>query len=82
MGTKRSNQTISFLQKNFSLPKRYKGSYKTLIRPQVEYASTVWDPPTNSSINKVEAVHRYAARFCHSDYRRTSSVTSMLQNLG
>ena len=25
---------------------------------------------------------RRAARFCHNDYRRTSSVTSMIQNLG
>ena len=27
-------------------------------------------------------VQRRAARFCHYDYRRTSSVTSMIQNLG
>ena len=35
-----------------------------------------------TSINKVEAVQRHATRFCQSDYRRTSSITSMLQNLG
>ncbi|MCG7868954.1 MAG: reverse transcriptase family protein, partial [Candidatus Thiodiazotropha taylori] len=82
--TKRANQTISFLQRNLSsCPKDIKAtSYKSLVRPQVEYAATVWDPPTKTSINKVEAVQRRAARFCQSDYRRTSSVTSMLQNLG
>ena len=35
-----------------------------------------------TGINKVEAVQRRAARFYHNDYRRTSSVTSMIQNLG
>ena len=45
-------------------------------------ASTVRDPVTKSSIAKLESVQRRAARFCCSDYRRTSSVTSMLQYLG
>ena len=84
MVTKRANQTISFLQRNLSsCPKDIKEvSYKTLVRPQLEYAATVWDPSTKTGINKVEAVQRCAARFCHNDYRRTSSVTSMIQHLG
>ena len=82
--TKRANQTISFLQRNLSsCPKDIKeASNKTLVRPQLEYAATVWDPATKTGINKVEAVQRRAARFCQNDYRRTSSVTSMIQNLG
>ena len=84
MLTKRANQTISFLQTNLSsCPKDIKeASYNTLVRPQVEYASTVWDPSTKDGIKQVEAVPRRAARFCKNDYRRTSSVTSMIQNLG
>ena len=84
MVTKRANQTISFLQRNLSsCPKDIKeASYKTLVRPQLEYAATVWDPSTKTGINKVEAVQRRTARFCHNDYRRTSSLTSMIQNLG
>ena len=39
-------------------------------------------PPTKSTINKLEAVQRRAARICHLDYRRTSSVTAMMENLG
>ena len=50
--------------------------------PQLEYGSSVWDPPTMSNINKLEAVQCHAARFCHSDYRRTSSVTAMMEDLG
>ena len=84
MVTQRANQTISFLQRNLSsCPKDIKeASYKTLVRPQLEYAATVWDPSTKAGINKVKAVQRSAARFCHNDYRLTSSVTSMIQNLG
>ena len=82
--TKRANQTISFLQRNLSAcPKDIKeASYKTLVRPQVEYAATVWDPSTKDGIKKVEAVQRRAARFCQNDYLRTSSVTSVIQDLG
>jgi hypothetical protein len=58
-------------------------AYFTLARPLVEYASTVWDPYTQTDINKVEAVQRRAARYvlqftiktiysCHClDYRDT-----------
>ena len=83
MVTKRANQTISFLQKNLSTcPKDIKeASYKTLVRPQVEYAATVWDPSTKDSIKNAEAVQRRAVRFCQNDHRRTSSVTSMIQDL-
>ena len=54
----------------------------TLVRPQVEYSATVWDPHTSATINKLEAVQRRAARFVSSDYSPTSSVTSMLDRLG
>ena len=84
--TKRANQTISFLQRNLSpCPRDIKEAsnmYTTLVRPQLEYAATVWDSATQTGINKVEAVQRRAARFCQNDYCRTSSDTSMIQNLG
>ena len=84
MVTKRANQTISFLQRNLSsCPKDLKEvSSKTLVRPQLEYAATGWDPSSKTGINKVEDVQRRTARFCQNDYRLTSSVTSMIQNLG
>ena len=56
--------------------------YKSLVRPIVEYSSTVWDPHTARNINKLEMVQRRSARFVFSDYRRTSSPTEMIKTLG
>ena len=52
-----------------------------LVRPQLEYGSTVWYPHTTIDINKVEAVQRRAARWATRDYIYTSSVTAMLKDL-
>ena len=49
---------------------------------QLEYASSIWDPHTQSNISKIEAVQHRAARFATRNYRRISSVSSMLQDLG
>ena len=52
------------------------------IRPILEYASTVWAPYTKSSIEKLEATQRRAARFVVvSDYDYSSTITSILNQL-
>ena len=81
--TKKANQTTAFLRRNLSsCPKDVKAKcYMSIVRPQLEYALMVWDPVTKSSMAKVESVQRHAARFCYSDYRWTSSVISVLQEL-
>ena len=82
--TKRANQTTAFLRRNLpSCSKDVKAKcYKYLVRPQLEYAATCWDRYTKTNSAKVEAVQRRAARFCFKGYRRTSSVSSMIQDLG
>ena len=80
---KKANNTTAFLRRNLSsCPVSIKDKcYKMMVRPQVEYASTVWDPHTKKNIDKVEAVQRRAARFVTSNYSTTSSVTAMIDRL-
>ena len=81
--TKSANQTPGFLKRNIRVHyKELKSvAYKTLVRPQLGYASTVWFPHTATDIQKVEAVQRRAARWVYRDYRYTSSVTAMMKDL-
>ena len=81
--TKKANSTTAFLRRNLHhCPSSTKSlCYLTLVRPLTEYASVVWDPFTTENINKLEMVQRRAARMVYSDYRTTSSVTTMLAQL-
>ena len=80
--SKNANQTLGFLKWNIKIHKQDLKStaYKTLVRPQLEYASTVWSPHTAIDIQKIESVQRRVARWATRDYRYTSSVTSLLKN--
>ena len=74
---------ITFLKRNIWVHNKALKSvaYKTLVRPQLEYTSTVWYSYTTTDVNKVEAVQRRAARWATRDCRYTSSVTAMLKDL-
>ena len=53
-----------------------------MVGPILDYASSTWDPYTQSSINKLESVQYRAARFVTGDYGTTRSVSEMIYNLG
>ena len=69
--TATANLTLTFVRHNlYSCPQHIKKSpYTTLVRPLLEYSSSVWDPHTKTVVNKIEMVQRRAARFCHNDYK-------------
>lgn len=81
--TKKTSSKLGFIQRNLArCSKNIKESaYNTLVRPNLEYCSSVWDPHNKSLKAKLERIQRKAARFVSKDFRRTSSVTTMLQNL-
>jgi hypothetical protein len=70
----------AFLRRNLSsCPANMRTKcYTTFVRPQLEYASYVWAPHTQSNINKLELVQRRAARFATGNYNTTSSVRERL----
>ena len=48
-------------------------AYKTFVRPQLEYASSVWAPHTHCNIDRIEAVQRQAARSTMNDWSRPAN---------
>ena len=78
--SKKANQTLGFLKRTIKVHNKDLKSiaYTTLVRPLLEYASTVWSPHTATYITKLEAVQLMSARCATHDYQRTSSVMPKL----
>ena len=80
----KANRTLGFLRRNmFSCPKDVKGAaYKSMVRPILEYGSTVWDPHYNGLNDELENVQKRAARFVTRNYSyETGSMTGILEEL-
>ena len=81
---KKANNTRAFLQRNLRMAPTTikKRAYESLVRSILEYSSVVWDPHTAVEVNRLEMVQRRYAHYVCNDYGCTSSVTSMLKNIG
>ena len=79
----KANKTLGFLKRNLRHcpPKTKETAYKALVRPTLEYCSTVWDPYTAKNTNIVEMVQRRAARWVLNRFNRKDCVTAMLSTL-
>ena len=62
-------------------PKVKEISYKTLVRPRLEYCATIWDPYQKEYIKQLEGVQRRAARFVLNRPEQRSSVSEMISYL-
>ena len=71
---------LALIQRNLKVSSK-ELAYKELVRPHLEYASTVWSPWQLGLSAMLEKVQRCAARFVLNDYSHHSSVTNMLSRL-
>ena len=80
----KANRSLGFLRRNLSsCPEGVKeAAYKVLVRPHVEYASSVWDPHLKRHVKQIEVVQRRAAYFVKNCYiREPGTVTNLLNEL-
>ena len=79
----KANRTLGLLKRTLKLRSRHlkATAFKTIVRPVIEYASSVWDPYTEDNIKKLERIQRRAARYSLCRYDRIDSVTEMLKEL-
>ena len=67
---KKCSSTLAFLKRNLSNAPEFvkKKCYTVLVRPQLEYASAVWDPHPKTHVDALEKVQKRAARFVTNNY--------------
>ena len=82
--TNKANSMLGILRRNLRISSHTvkTHAYQTLVRPHMEYASSVWDPHTQCNTRKLEMVQRRAARYVCNRWHNTSSVTEMVNQLG
>ena len=58
-------------------------AYTSMVRPTMEYASSVWDPTNRKKIDILKKVQKRAARFVFNNYtdRTPGCVTKMVESL-
>ena len=79
-----ANRTLGFLRRNLSAcPQGVKESaYKGLMRPVLEYGSSVWDPSGILLQEELEKVQKNATKFVTGNYiYETGSMTGILEQL-
>ena len=80
----KANRSLGFVKRNLGkCPERIKKqAYLALVRPHLEYASTVWSPHTTKQKALIERVQRKSLRFIKKCYiNEPGTVTSLGKTL-
>ena len=80
----KANKTLGLLRRTLSpCSKEVKSkAYMSLVRPQLEYGAEAWNPYTSGAAEGVERVQKTAARFVNRDYRKSTSASGLVSQLG
>ncbi|XP_076458552.1 uncharacterized protein LOC143292249 [Babylonia areolata] len=81
--TTKADKTSAFMYRNLrGCPYTTQTTcYKGLVRPILEYAAPVWDPPQQYLTTNLEIVQRRSARRIMHDSRPTTSATELVTRL-
>jgi hypothetical protein len=81
--TSKAQKLLGFLRRSLQINNEHTKSmaYKSLVRSNLEYCSTIWSPHTKKQKSEIEKVQRRVARYTTDRFHNTSSVTSMLDHL-
>ena len=81
--TNKAQKTLNMLKRNLKQASTIVKSqaYKTIVRPQLEYASAIWDPHSAKDTYNLNKIQNYAARWVHHDYSHYTSVSSSQKQL-
>ena len=79
----KGNKQLGFLRCNLQInnTKVKETAYTGLVRPALEYCSTIWDLHHHKYIDQLQKVQGRAARFVCNSYCYKASVTDMLNKL-
>ena len=80
----KSIRVLNMIRRNFTIGTNMnirQALYFSLVRPHLEYASTVWDPHHKTKIDKLETVQNQAARFVTKRYDKMDSPSEMKRQL-
>ena len=80
---KQGQNSLTFIRRNVKTHNKQlkEAAYRTYVRPQVEYCSTIWHSWQKHLTYIIEMVQRSAAMYVQNDYHYTSSVINMLREL-
>ena len=81
--TAKANKILGFLKRNLQIRQEDTKSlaYKSMVRSNLEYCSTIWSPHTKKLKDKLENVQRRAAHYVTHWYHNWCSVSDMLHHL-
>ena len=81
--TTKANKILGYLKRNLPIKQEETKalSYKSTVRSNLEYCSTIWSPHKKKLNDKVKHTQRRAARYATNKYHNTSSVSNMLEHL-